>query len=186
MRLTRTLSAVTTAAVLSLGLMAGAAHASAPKTNDWANMPDANQISYNECVDADSNNYPNEGDLILEYTCNNHDEQLWEGFNYQGQNVWQIKNESGLCLDADSRWYPTNSDDIQLWPCATGTVPPEQLWHLTSGSGYSTFHVEADADWGVCLSFGPEFPYNTAVMELWACDGTVQQDIVLDGFASLR
>lgn len=182
MRLTRTLSAVAAAALMSVGLWNGAAQAKA-HTDNWGQISDT-VLGYNVCADANSNGYSNNGDLIIEWGCLNNVRQEWEGFNYQGQDVWQIKNPSGKCLDLDSGTFPANGTIVQLWTCATGTVPPEQLFHLVEGTQAGNFHIEADGHWGDCLSFGPDFPTNGYQMILYSCDGTNQQDMDLSGFQS--
>jgi len=75
------------------------------------------------CLDANSNNYPKNGDTIQLWGCDTNPEQIWE-FDAAGQ----LKNtQSGTCLDANSNGYPNNGDNLQLWGCDTNA---EQLWRF--------------------------------------------------------
>src|ERR1700728_3094742 len=107
------------------------------------------------CIDANANDYPNNGDNIQLWTCNTHPEQEWTITS-----AGQLKNTStSMCIDANANDYPNNGDNIQLWTCNTH---PEQEWML--GPGESTSADNAAANWarsqvgssedsGLCLTF---------------------------------
>jgi hypothetical protein len=114
------------------------------------------------CLDANSNDYNNNGDSIQLWTCADNARQLWY---VSGDN---IVNDGGKCLDANSNDYANNGDPIQLWSCDTN---PEQLWYtLTSPPG----NIYNDS--GLCLDANSnDYNNNGDPIQLWSCDSNPEQ-----------
>jgi hypothetical protein len=75
------------------------------------------------CLDANSTDFPSDGDNIQLWTCNSSSpEQQWT-LESNG-NIENVSNPA-YCIDANSVDYPDNLDPIQLWSCATND---EQVW----------------------------------------------------------
>jgi Ricin-type beta-trefoil lectin domain/CHAP domain len=119
------------------------------------------------CLDANSNDYPKNGDNIQLWQCNTHPEQEWT-LTASGQ----VKNAStGMCLDANSNDYPKNGDNIQLWQCNTH---PEQEWTLTASGQVK------NASTGMCLDANSDgYPYNGDNIQLWQCNTHPEQEWIL-------
>jgi hypothetical protein len=115
------------------------------------------------CLDADSNNYPNEGDAIQLWSCDTNPEQEWQ-FTSAGQ----LENgQTGMCLDANSNDYPSEGDAIQLWSCNTN---PEQVWELTSSG-----QLENTSS-GLCLDANSKsYPNDGDAIQLWDCNTNPEQ-----------
>jgi cell wall-associated NlpC family hydrolase len=63
------------------------------------------------CLDANSNDYANDGDNIQLWGCNTNPEQEWVLTS-----AGQLQNAgTNMCLDANSNDYPKDGDSIQLW-----------------------------------------------------------------------
>ena len=113
------------ASARSLAAIGGPA-ANLENAGDWAT-----------CLDANSNDYPKNGDGIQLWGCNTHPEQEWT-LTSAGQ---LQSTGTGMCLDANSNDYPKNGDGIQLWSCNTH---PEQLWRLDwASSSFCATHFNA-------------------------------------------
>jgi Ricin-type beta-trefoil lectin domain len=127
MQLKPKLVAIASAMTLAAGLTVAFAApvAAAPTLN---NIESGTPVS-GHCLDANSNGYPLDGDPIQLWSCSFDSEQSWYfndlGFTINGHEAYNIVNEAGLCLDANSNNYPSNGDAIQLWACNTN---PEQIW----------------------------------------------------------
>ena len=121
------------------------------------------------CLDANSNDYPKNGDNIQLWDCNTHPEQEWT-LTASGQ----VKNAStGMCLDANSNDYPKNGDNIQLWDCNTH---PEQEWTLTASGQVK------NASTGMCLDANSnDYPKNGDNIQLWDCNTHPEQEWILGG-----
>jgi hypothetical protein len=113
------------ASARSLAAIGGPA-ANLENAGDWA-----------RCLDANSNDYPKNGDGIQLWSCNTHPEQEWTLTS-----AGQLQNAgTGMCLDANSNQYPKSGDGIQLWSCNTH---PEQEWRLDwASSSFCATHFNA-------------------------------------------
>jgi hypothetical protein len=84
-----------------------------------------------------------------------------------------IENSGGLCLDANSNYYPDNGDPLQLWYCAnTG----EQLWYFSAPDNQILNYS------GLCLDANSnDYPANGDPLQLWTCDSNPEQLWTQDG-----
>ena len=115
------------------------------------------------CLDANSNDYPDDGDAIQLWSCNTNPEQIWQ-FTAAGQ----LENtKSGMCLDANSGDYPDDGDAIQLWSCNTN---PEQLWEFTAAGQLE------NAQSGMCLDANSgDYADDGDAIQLWSCNTNPEQ-----------
>ena len=116
------------------------------------------------CLDANSTDYPNNGDAIQLYGCNDNGEQQW-----QVTSAGQLENATtGSCLDANSNDYPDTGDTIQLWDCNGNG---EQQWHFTSAGQLE------NAQTGMCLDANSsDYPNNGDNLQLWSCNTNPEQE----------
>jgi hypothetical protein len=130
---------------------------------------DVLENSDGQCLDANSNDYPNNGDGLQLWTCANDDEQLWS----EGSNG-NLVNFSGKCMDANSKDYPNNGDGIQLWSCANND---EQDWTFLPQEGATGWYQYYNtADTGKCLDANShDYGNNGDAMQLWSCGSTAEQ-----------
>jgi hypothetical protein len=117
------------------------------------------------CLDANSDHYPNSGDPVQLWGCNNHPEQEW-ALTSAGQ--LENTGSPGMCLDANSKDYPRSGDGMQLWACNTH---PEQLWALTASG-----QLDNTGASGMCLDANSNhYPANGDSIQLWACNTHPEQ-----------
>ena len=124
------------------------------------------------CLDANSNDYPKNGDSIQLWSCNTHPEQEWTLTN-----AGQLQNAgTNMCLDANSNDFPKNGDSIQLWSCNTH---PEQEWTLTNAGQLQ------NAGTNMCLDANSnDFPKNGDKIQLWSCNTHPEQEWRFDWASS--
>jgi len=122
-----------------------------------------NTATPSTCLDANSNDYPNNGDSIQMWSCATTAEQQW-----QVTTAGQLENGlTGLCLDANSNDYPNNGDSVQLWSCNTNG---EQQWHFTTAGQLE------NAQTGMCLDANSSnYPNNGDNIQLWSCNTNAEQ-----------
>jgi hypothetical protein len=72
-----------------------------------------------QCLDANSNQWGQNGDNVQLWSCNSNGEQKW---TVSGAH---ILNSDGQCLDANSNQWGQNGDNVQLWGCNSNG---EQTW----------------------------------------------------------
>lgn len=124
-----------------------------------------NATDLNTCLDANSNGYPANGDVIQLWSCTTAPEQEWV-LNSSGQ--LQSASNPSWCLDANSTDYPNEGDAVQLWGCIAN---PRQEWVLTS-SGL----LESAGDHSMCLDANSnDYPNDGDGMQLWACGANSRQ-----------
>jgi len=116
------------------------------------------------CLDANSNNYPNDGDAVQLYGCDSNGEQQW-----QITSAGQLENaQTGMCLDANSNNYPNDGDAIQLWACNGNG---EQQWQVTSAGQLE------NAQTGMCLDANSNnYPNDGDSIQLWSCNTNPEQE----------
>ena len=130
-------------------------------TKDTGNVGNVGTPS--TCLDANSNDYPSDGDAVQLWSCNTNPEQEW-----QLTSAGQLENaQTGTCLDANSSDYPNDGDNIQLWSCNGNG---EQQWHLTSAGQLE------NAQTGMCLDANSnDYPSDGDAMQLWSCNTNPEQ-----------
>jgi len=116
------------------------------------------------CLDANSNDYPSDGDAVQLWSCNGNGEQQW-----QVTSAGQLENaQTGMCLDANSNDYPNSGDNIQLWSCNGNG---EQQWHFTSAGQLE------NAQTGMCLDANSnDYPSDGDNIQLWSCNTNPEQE----------
>jgi hypothetical protein len=128
----------------------------APATS-WVHIGNSDS----QCLDANSNQWGQNGDNVQLWACNNNGEQLW---TVSGAH---IVNEDGQCLDANSNQWGQNGDNVQLWGCNSNG---EQSWSLQLQTGHI---VNAD---GQCLDANSnQWGQNGDNVQLWACNSNGEQ-----------
>ncbi len=122
-----------------------------------------NSGTQSTCLDANSNDYPADGDAVQLWSCSTDSEQEWN-LNAAGE----LENTaSGMCLDANSNDYPDEGDAIQLWSCDGN---PEQVWETTSSG-----QLENTSS-GLCLDANSkDYASDGDNMQLWDCNTNPEQ-----------
>jgi hypothetical protein len=126
-----------------------------------------------QCLDADSNHWGQNGDIVQLWSCNNHGEQLWTVNDWGAWWGPHIENYDGQCLDADSNTFPANGTKIQLWSCNGN---PEQGWdppgidddpQEITNTQSSDYCLDADSNyWG----------QNGDKVQVWVCNDHPEQN----------
>ena len=116
------------------------------------------------CLDANSNDYPDNGDAVQLWSCDNNGEQFW-----QVTSAGQLENATtGECLDANSNDYPDTGDTIQLWTCNGNG---EQQWHFTSAGQLE------NGTTGMCLDANSsDYANDGDNLQLWTCNTNPEQE----------
>lgn len=174
------LAAMAMSGIAVIGLMvgtpaAGAAtsHSAAAEASSASASPSYG-IIYNEsdkCLDAESQDYSNNGDPVQLWSCNTNSEQQW----YYDSSTGQIKNEDGKCLDANSNDFPSQGDMLQLWTCNTNE---EQVWSVVQeADGFYIIYVSSTSPAGFwCMDANSnDYPANGDPLQLWSCNDNPEQ-----------
>jgi Ricin-type beta-trefoil lectin domain len=122
-----------------------------------------------DCLDANSNDYPSNGDNIQLWPCNDNHEQLWS-YNASTRNIYNY--DDTYCLDADSTYFGDGGDPVQLWTCNNN---PEQTWTGVSSPGWANI-VASTSIGAQCLDAeSQDYPYAGDPIQLWFCNSNPEQ-----------
>lgn len=126
-----------------------------------------------QCLDADSNHWRQNGNIVQLWSCNNNGEQLWTVNDWGAWWGPHIENYDGQCLDADSNTFPANGTKIQLWSC-NGNV--EQGWEPpVNDDNPSEINNAQSSQW--CLDADSNhWGQNGDKVQMWTCNGHPEQN----------
>jgi hypothetical protein len=122
-----------------------------------------------QCLDADSNHWRQNGDNVQLWACNNNGEQLWT-VDWSAPDGPHIVNYDGQCLDADSNHWGQNGDNVQLWACNSNH---EQAWDPARGVGSNAI---TNMWWGCLDADSNHWGQNGDNVQVWGCNGHPEEN----------
>ncbi|WP_173390977.1 RICIN domain-containing protein [Actinomadura litoris] len=87
-----------------------------------------------KCLDKSEDSPNGNGNLVYQFECNYHFNQLWEAIPSGDYGYWQLKNfAGGRCLDIEGP-REDNGTTIHVWDCYSidGKPAPNQVWNITA------------------------------------------------------